>query len=84
MAVYIDDMNRPYGRMIMCHMIADSTSELKEMALYLGLKPEWIQNPGEYQEHFDVSKSAKQKAIAKGAIAVTQRELVAMLVKRKS
>ena len=35
MAVYIDDMNAKYGRMTMCHMIADTDKELREMALRL-------------------------------------------------
>ena len=35
MAVYIDDMNAKYGRMTMCHMIADTDEELRKMALRL-------------------------------------------------
>lgn len=32
--VYVDNMNAPYGDMIMCHMIADSTEELLAMVQY--------------------------------------------------
>lgn len=32
MAVYVDNFKAPYGRMFMCHMIADTQKELLEMA----------------------------------------------------
>ncbi len=32
MAFYVDDMEARFGRMKMCHMIADTTEELLEMA----------------------------------------------------
>ena len=32
MTVFVDDMKASYGRMFMCHMIANSTRELNEMA----------------------------------------------------
>jgi hypothetical protein len=35
--VYIDDYNAKYRGMIMCHMIADSTSELLEMVEKIGV-----------------------------------------------
>lgn len=53
--VYIDNMNAPFGRMIMCHMIADTKEELLEMADKIGVQRKWIQEEGTWQEHFDVS-----------------------------
>ena len=68
MAVYIDNMNAPFGRMIMCHMVADTKEELLEMVDKIGVARKWIQDEGTYSEHFDVCLSAKKKAIAFGAI----------------
>lgn len=82
--VYIDDMNRPYRGMIMCHMISDKREELIKMAKLIGVNPKWIQKAGTYQEHFDVCLEKKRSAIKLGAIPVTQRELVRILVKKKS
>ena len=44
--VYIDDMEAPYGRMFMCHMIADTTEELLQMVDKNGVQRKWIQFPG--------------------------------------
>ena len=75
MSVYVDDMRAPFGRMIMCHMAADTTEELVAMADAIGLSRTWIQHPGTDKEHFDVSLGTRAKAVAAGAIEVTMREL---------
>lgn len=74
MAVYIDNYNAKYGRMTMCHMVADTTEELLVMADKIGVAAKWIQDKGEYSEHFDVCLSAKKKAIEYGAIEISARE----------
>lgn len=86
MTVYVDDMYAPYGRMLMCHMATDGdTAELLAMADTIGLNRKWLQKAGSVYEHFDVSKGYRAKAVAAGAIEVTQRELVrkCILPKRK-
>lgn len=68
MAVYVDGMQAKFGRMIMCHMVADSTEELLEMVDKIGVQRKWIQYAGTGREHFDISLSKKALAIRHGAI----------------
>lgn len=78
MAVYVDDMNAKYGRMIMCHMIADTDEELREMARKIGVQQKWHQG-----DHFDICLSKKAKAIELGAIPITYRQLGGLSLRRK-
>lgn len=73
--VYVDDMRAPYGRMVLCHMVADSTAELRAMADRIGLQYRWIQHVGTAAEHFDISLQARAKAVKAGAREVTRRQL---------
>lgn len=82
MTVYVDDMKAPFGRMIMCHMIADTTDELLAMADRIGVARKWIQYPGTHKEHFDISLSMRAKAVECGATEVTQRDLAMMVWNR--
>ncbi len=69
MTVYVDDVRHPFGRMIMCHLWADSLDELLTFADRLSLKRAWLQQPPEASwVHFDVSLGVKAKAIALGAV----------------
>ena len=43
MAVYVDDMRANFGRMKMCHMIADTIDELHTMADRIGVARRWFQ-----------------------------------------
>ena len=83
MSVYVDDMYAPFGRMLMCHMIADSPQELLDIASKIGLAHRWIQHPGTYREHFDVSKAYRAKAVKLGAVEVSQREMADKIRQRK-
>lgn len=75
MSVYVDDMRAPFGRMIMCHMMADTSDELLQMADTIGVARKWIQYPGTPKEHFDISLSKRALAVKHGAIEITQREM---------
>jgi hypothetical protein len=74
MAVYVDKANHPLGRMIMCHMVADSMAELMAMADAIGVNRKWFQPRS--HPHFDICKANRAKAIAAGAIEVDRRQLV--------
>jgi len=83
MSVYVDDMKAPYGRMKMCHMIADHTYELLAMADILGIDRKWIQKAGTHQEHFDICLSKRATAVKAGAKEITMRELGLKLLERR-
>lgn len=83
MSVYVDDMEAPYGQMVMCHMLADTTEELVGMAIKIGVNPKWIQKAGTYKEHFDIAKSKRKLAVEYGAIEIDRAGLVEILRKRK-
>lgn len=75
MTVFVDTMRAPFGRMIMCHMIADTKEELLQMADQIGVQRKWIQYEGTYKEHFDISLGKRALAIKAGAVEITWREL---------
>lgn len=77
MAVYVDNMEAPFGNMVMCHMWADSDDELLEMADKIGVQRKWIQGHptlsfGKHKNaqwvHFDIAKSKRALAVKHGAI----------------
>lgn len=74
MPVYVDNMRASYGRMKMCHMVADSMAELLAMADKIGVARRWFQ-PGS-SPHFDIALSKRAMAVQNGAIEVDRRGLV--------
>lgn len=84
MSVYVDPPTHKYGRMIMCHMIADSHEELIEMAIRINVDTKWIQKEGTKYEHFDISKGKRKLAIYKGAIPLTTKQLVLKIREKKN
>jgi hypothetical protein len=83
MAVYVDNGQARFRRMIMSHMIADTTEELLAMADEIGVSRKWIQAKGTYTEHFDVCMKMRDRAVEAGAKEITQRELGMMLRTRR-
>lgn len=85
MSVYVDDMRAPLGRMVMCHLMADTTEELLAMADRIGVQRRWLQHPGTPKEHFDISLGKRALAVAAGAIEVEfPRGTAAILERRRS
>ncbi|KKM93545.1 hypothetical protein LCGC14_1207360 [marine sediment metagenome] len=78
MTVYVDNARIPFGRMLMSHMMADTLDELHEMAVKLGLRRWFQDHPG--SQHYDLSVSKREEAISRGAVAVSSREFVQLMV----
>lgn len=69
MTVYVDDVRHPFGRMVMCHLWADTEAELLAMVDMIGVKRKWIQRPPKASwVHFDISLGKKALAIKQGAV----------------
>lgn len=83
MSVYVDDMRATFGRMVMCHMIADTSDELHAMADKIGVARKWCQKQGTPGEHYDVALSKRERAVAAGAIEITWETLSDMIYARR-
>lgn len=83
MTVYVDDMRAGYGRMRMCHMLADSDEELHAMADKIGVARRWHQYPGTIKSHYDICLSKRSLAVAHGAVEITMRETGEILRARR-
>lgn len=73
--VYVDDMRAPYGRMLMCHMIADTDDELHAMADSIGVARRWHQG-----DHYDICLSKRALAVHYGAQELTRMQLGRMVI----
>ena len=79
MAVYVDAAKNPYGRMIMCHMLADSLEELHEMADRIGVQRKWFQSKN--VPHYDISKSKRALAVQFGALEIERGKVIELVKK---
>ena len=83
MAVYVDNMRAQFGRMIMCHMLADSDEDLHAMADCIGVARRWHQKPGTYRSHYDIALSKRAMAVKAGAVEIDRLELGALLRRKR-
>jgi hypothetical protein len=83
LSVYVDDSRNPYGRMVMCHMTADTTEELLAMADCIGVQRRWLQFPGTWKEHFDISLTKRALAVKAGAVEVRTADRVKQMLARR-
>lgn len=84
MTVYVDDVRHRFGRMVMCHMWADSHAELIAMADRIGVARRWLQMPPKASWiHFDISLGKKDLAIAAGALLTDKYGPLEFLARRR-
>lgn len=83
MTAYVDDKQIPYGRMKMCHLLADTTVELEDMARTIGVDVRHIEHRGEPNEHLNVSQTYRTKAVKAGAVELDSRGLVKLIRKKR-
>lgn len=83
MTVYVDSMRARLGRMIMCHMIADTEAELHAMADKIGVARRWHQGCGA-DSHYDIALGKRAMAVALGAVEITRRQCAAMIARRRA
>ena len=84
MAVYVDDMAAPFGRMVMFHMVADTDDELHAMADRIGVARRWHQKPGTPHSHYDICKAKRSQAVAHGAVEIDRAGLVAVIKRKRA
>lgn len=84
MSVYVDNYRAKFGRMTMCHMLADTTDELNAMADRIGVARKWIQtSPPHVMEHYDICLSKRALAVQHGAVEIGPRELVELMRRKR-
>jgi len=84
MTVYVDSMCAGFGRMKMCHMVANSDDELHAMADAIGVARKWWQSPVKTSgSHYDICLAKKALALAAGAKLITFRQCGAMNSRRR-
>lgn len=79
MTVYVDTMRAKYGRMIMCHMLADTDDELHAMADRIGVARKWFQG-----DHYDIATSKRDLAVKAGAREISWRQASFMATNRRA
>lgn len=77
MPVYVDQSENKFGRMVMCHMLADTLEELHAMAEKIGMRRSWYQPKS--TPHYDVCKSRRALAIQYGAIEIDRDRTVEII-----
>lgn len=77
MSVYIDNERNGFGRMHMCHMMADTLEELHAMADVIGVKRKWFQN--KRTPHYDICLAKRALALKSGAIEIDRKQMVLLM-----
>lgn len=84
MTVYVDDVRHSFGRMVMCHLWADTLDELYAMVDRIGVQRKWLQQPPKASwVHFDISLGKKALAIEAGAVLTDKYGPVEFLARQR-
>ena len=83
MAVYVDNMQAKYGRMVMCHMLADTDEELHNMAARIGVARKWHQYPNTVKSHYDICLTKRALAVKYGAVEIDVRDTARIVRDRR-
>ena len=84
MSVYVGPARWPYKDRLWSHLTADTQDELLAFARLLGLRDAWRQGWDGKHWHFDIPEHIREQALAFGALAMTDRELVRIALRRLS
>lgn len=84
MSVYVDDMRAKFGRMVLCHMVADTSAELHEMARKIGVARRHAQKEGTHKEHYDICLEKRARAVRCGAKEITWEQTGQLIAARRS
>lgn len=79
MTVWVDDAGIIYRRKARYHLAASSIEELHEFARSIEVNRCWYHNSSGRSPHYDITSQQRERALRKGAISVTSRELVERL-----
>lgn len=79
MSVYVDQKEYRRGRLIFCHMLADSLEELHAMADRIGVDRKHFQNQPGKTPHYDICKAKRKMAVGFGAEEIGFRKTVELI-----
>lgn len=77
-------LDRLFGRMVMCHMLADSDEELHAMAQSIGVARHWHQKAGTVHSHYDICLSKRALAVQLGAHEITMKQVGELIAARRA
>jgi hypothetical protein len=84
-AVYVDDAIWEWRGLKWAHLLADDTDDLHRFAAALGIHRTSYQGPPRTSvPHYDLTSYERRRAIARGAIACSRDEIVAVVRRTRS
>lgn len=76
MSVYVDEPMHPFGRMVMCHMLADTREELLAMVDKIGVPQKWIQKKDTAKTRLGLFQLSDDEGWSTGVIATGKAEAI--------